>query len=90
MLDAKTGSSETFAGRIARGRSENRSSVLTDHPADPSWKGVQRKAINGVKKVIWIVSQAWSVAAMLLGQVSIQRRDRRCSGPVYRLVVIQF
>ena len=36
---------------------QNRISVLTDHPAYPSWNGVQRKAINVVGRVIWIGSR---------------------------------
>ena len=51
------GSSETFVRRIALDPTKNRISVLTDHPAYPSWNGVQRKAINVVGRVIWIGSQ---------------------------------
>ena len=53
-LYAVQGSSETFVRRIALDPTKNRISVLTDHPAYPSWNGVQRKAINIVGKVIWI------------------------------------
>jgi len=56
-LYAVRGSSETFVRRIALDPTKNRISVLTDHPAYPSWNGVQRKAINVVGKVIWIGSQ---------------------------------
>ncbi len=56
-LYAVRGSSETFVRRIALDPTKNRISVLTDHPAYPSWSGVQRKAINVVGKVIWIGSQ---------------------------------
>ena len=56
-LYAVRGSSETFVRRIALDPTKNRISVLTDHPAYPSWNGVQRKAINVVGRVIWIGSQ---------------------------------
>ena len=56
-LYAVRGSSETFVRRIALDPTKNRISVLTDHPAYPSWNGVQRKAINVVGKVIWIGSR---------------------------------
>jgi len=56
-LYAVRGSSETFVRRIALDPTKNRISVLTDHPAYPSWPGVQRKAINVVGRVIWIGSQ---------------------------------
>ncbi len=56
-LYAVRGSSETFVRRIALDPTKNRISVLTDHPAYPSWNGVQRKAINVIGKVIWIGSQ---------------------------------
>jgi hypothetical protein len=56
-LYAVRGSSETFVRRIALDPTKNRISVLTDHPAFPSWNGVQRKAINVVGRVIWIGSQ---------------------------------
>ena len=55
-LYAVRGSSETFVRRIALDPTKNRISVLTDHPAYPSWNGVQRKAINVVGRVIWIGS----------------------------------
>ena len=51
-LYAVRGSSETFVRRIALDPTKNRISVLTDHPAYPSWNGVQRKAINVVGRVI--------------------------------------
>lgn len=54
---AVRGSSETFVRRIALDPTKNRISVPTDHPAYPSWNGVQRKAINVVGRVIWIGSQ---------------------------------
>ena len=56
-LYAVRGLSETFVRRIALDPTKNRIYVLTDHPAYPSWSGVQRKAINVVGKVIWIGSQ---------------------------------
>lgn len=56
-LYAVRGSSETFVRRIALDPTKNRISVLTDHPAYPSWNDVQRKAINVVGRVIWIGSQ---------------------------------
>ena len=56
-LYAIRGSSETFVRRIALDPTKNRISVLTDHPAFPSWNGVQRKAVNVVGKVIWIGSR---------------------------------
>ena len=56
-LYAVRGSSETFVRRIALDPTKNRISVVTDHPAYPSWNGVQRKAINFVGKVIWIGSR---------------------------------
>ena len=56
-LYAVRGSSETFVRRIALDPTKNRISVLTDHPAYPSWNGVQRKAINVVGRVIWIGSR---------------------------------
>ena len=56
-LYAVRGLSETFVRRIALDPTKNRISVLTDHPAYPSWNGVQRKAINVVGRVIWIGSQ---------------------------------
>ena len=56
-LYAVRGSSETFVRRIALDPTKNRICVLTDHPAYPSWNGVQRKAINVVGRVIWIGSQ---------------------------------
>ena len=56
-LYAVRGSSETFVRRIALDPTKNRISVLTDHPAYPSWNGVQRKAINVVGRVIWIGSE---------------------------------
>lgn len=56
-LYAVRGSSETFVRRIALEPTKNRISVVTDHPAYPSWNGVQRKAINVVGKVIWIGSR---------------------------------
>lgn len=56
-LYAVRGSSETFVRRIALDPTKNRISVVTDHPAYPSWNGVQRKAINIVGKVIWIGSR---------------------------------
>ena len=55
-LYAVRGSSETFVRRIALDPTKNRISILTDHPAYPSWNGVQRKAINVVGRVIWIGS----------------------------------
>ncbi len=51
-LYAVRGSSETFVRRIALDPTKNRISVLTDHPAYPSWNGVQRKAINVVGRLI--------------------------------------
>ena len=56
-LYAVRGSSETFVRRIALDPTKNRISVLTDHPAYPSWNGVQRKAINVVGRVILIGSR---------------------------------
>ena len=56
-LYAVRGSSETFVRRIALDPTKNRISVMTDHPAYPSWNGVQRKAVNVVGRVIWIGSQ---------------------------------
>jgi hypothetical protein len=33
---------------------KNRLTVLTDHPAYPSWSGIQRKGVDIVGRVVWI------------------------------------
>lgn len=53
-LYAIRGSSEIFVRRIAIDPTKNRLTVLTDHPAYPSWQGIQRKAVDIVGRVIWI------------------------------------
>jgi phage repressor protein C with HTH and peptisase S24 domain len=47
-------SSEIFVRRIVIDPMKNRLTVLTDHPAYPSWPGIQRKGIDIVGQVIWI------------------------------------
>jgi len=53
-LYAIRGSSEIFVRRIAIDPTKNRLTVLTDHPAYPSWQGIQRKGVDIVGRVIWI------------------------------------
>ena len=53
-LYAIRGSSEIFVRRIAIDPTRNRLTVLTDHPAYPSWQGIQRKGVDIVGRVIWI------------------------------------
>ncbi|MBX9661469.1 MAG: S24 family peptidase [Nitrospiraceae bacterium] len=53
-LYAIRGSSEIFVRRIAIEPTKNRLTVLTDHPAYPSWQGIQRKGVDIVGRVIWI------------------------------------
>jgi hypothetical protein len=53
-LYAIRGSSEIFVRRIAIDPMKNRLTVLTDHPAYPSWPGIQRKGVDIVGRVIWI------------------------------------
>lgn len=53
-LYAIRGSSEIFVRRIAFDPTKNRLTVLTDHPAYPSWQGIQRKGVDIVGRVIWI------------------------------------
>ncbi len=53
-LYAIRGSSEIFVRRIAIDPTKNRLTVLTDHPACPSWQGIQRKGVDFVGRVIWI------------------------------------
>jgi hypothetical protein len=53
-LYAIRGSSEIFVRRIAIDPTKNRLTVLTDHPAYPSWQGIQRKGLDIVGRVIWI------------------------------------
>jgi len=53
-LYAIRGSTEIFVRRIAIDPTKNRLTVLTDHPAYPSWQGIQRKAVDIVGRVIWI------------------------------------
>lgn len=53
-LYAVRGSSEIFVRRIAIDPTKNRLTVLTDHPAYPSWQGIQRKGVDIVGRVIWI------------------------------------
>jgi Predicted transcriptional regulator len=53
-LYAIRGSSEVFVRRIAIDPTKNRLTVLTDHPAYPSWQGIQRKGVDIVGRVIWI------------------------------------
>lgn len=53
-LYAIRGSSEIFVRRIALDPTKNRLTVLTDHPAYPSWHGIQRKGVDVVGRVIWI------------------------------------
>lgn len=53
-LYAIRGSTEIFVRRIAIDPTKNRLTVLTDHPAYPSWQGIQRKGVDIVGRVIWI------------------------------------
>lgn len=53
-LYAIRGSSEIFVRRIAIDPTKNRLTVLADHPAYPSWQGIQRKGVDIVGRVIWI------------------------------------
>lgn len=53
-LYAIRGSSEIFVRRIAIDPTKNRLTVLTDHPAYPSWQGIQRTGVDIVGRVIWI------------------------------------
>lgn len=53
-LYAIRGSSEIFVRRIAIDPTKSRLTVLTDHPAYPSWQGIQRKGVDIVGRVIWI------------------------------------
>jgi hypothetical protein len=53
-LYAIRGSSEIFVRRIAIDPTKNRLTILTDHPAYPSWQGIQRKGVDIVGRVIWI------------------------------------
>lgn len=53
-LYAIRGSSEILVRRIAIDPTKNRLTVLTDHPAYPSWQGIQRKGVDIVGRVIWI------------------------------------
>lgn len=53
-LYAIRGSSEIFVRRISIDPTKNRLTVLTDHPAYPSWQGIQRKGVDIVGRVIWI------------------------------------
>jgi hypothetical protein len=53
-LYAIRGSSEIFVRRIAIDPTKNRLTVLTDHPAYPSWQGIQRKGVDIVGRAIWI------------------------------------
>lgn len=53
-LYAIRGSSEIFVRRIAIDPTKNRLTVLTDHPAYPSWQGIQRKGVDIIGRVIWI------------------------------------
>lgn len=53
-LYAIRGSSEILVRRIAIDPMKNRLTVLTDHPAYPSWPGIQRKGVDIVGRVIWI------------------------------------
>src|SRR3989344_3234901 len=53
-LYAIRGPSEIFVRRIAIDPTKNRLTVLTDHPAYPSWQGIQRKGVDIVGPVIWI------------------------------------
>jgi hypothetical protein len=47
-------SSEIVVRRIAIDSMKNRLTVLTDHPAYPSWSGIQRKGVDIVGRVVWI------------------------------------